>query len=101
MYDAYHRIFTRCGLTFRAVEADTGLIGGNSSHEFMVLAETGEETIVYSDTGTYAANVERAEVLPPESVEADAALPIRSVSTPNCRSVEEVTTFLKVPAHRL
>src|SRR5438270_10621417 len=56
MYDTYHRIFTRCGLTFRAVEADTGLIGGSSSHEFMVLADTGENTIVYSDTGTYAAN---------------------------------------------
>ncbi|MES4785858.1 MAG: hypothetical protein C4294_08635, partial [Nitrospiraceae bacterium] len=52
MYDAYHRIFTRCGLTFRAVEADTGLIGGTSSHEFMVLAETGEETVVYTDDGT-------------------------------------------------
>jgi prolyl-tRNA synthetase len=101
MYDAYHRIFTRCGLTFRAVEADTGLIGGSSSHEFMVLAETGEETVVYSDTGTFAANVERADVLPPDSVEADAALPIRSVSTPNCRSIEEVTACLKVPAHRL
>jgi prolyl-tRNA synthetase len=101
MYDAYHRIFTRCGLTFRAVEADTGLIGGNSSHEFMVLAETGEETVVYSDSGTFAANVERADVLPPESVESDAALPIRSVSTPNCRSIEEVTAFLKVPAQRL
>ncbi|KAF4516194.1 hypothetical protein B566_EDAN000433 [Ephemera danica] len=101
MYDAYHRIFTRCGLTFRAVEADTGLIGGNSSHEFMVLAETGEETVVYSDKGTFAANVERADVLPPENVETDAALPIRSVSTPNCRSIEEVAAFLKVPSHHL
>ncbi|MEK7272218.1 MAG: proline--tRNA ligase, partial [Nitrospirota bacterium] len=91
MYDAYHRIFTRCGLTFRAVEADTGLIGGNSSHEFMVLAETGEETVVYSDSGTFAANVERADVLPPDSVENTASLPLRSVSTPNCRSIEEVT----------
>jgi len=101
MYDAYHRIFTRCGLTFRAVEADTGLIGGSSSHEFMVLAETGEETVVYSDSGTFAANVERADVLPPENVEIDAALPLRTVSTPNCRSIEEVTAFLKVPANRL
>ena len=67
MYEAYNRIFARCGLTFRPVEADTGLIGGTSSHEFMVLAETGEETIVYSGEGTaYAANVERAEVLAPE-----------------------------------
>jgi len=101
MYDAYHRIFTRCGLTFRAVEADTGLIGGNSSHEFMVLAETGEETVVYSDSGTFAANVERADVLPPDSVESDSPLPLRSVSTPNCRSIEEVTAFLKVPPHHL
>src|SRR5215468_3235071 len=65
MFNAYSRIFTRLGLNFRAVEADTGLIGGTSSHEFMVLADTGEETIVYSDGGSYAANVERAEVVPP------------------------------------
>ena len=67
MYEAYQRIFSRCGLTFRAVEADTGLIGGMSSHEFMVLAETGEETILYEQEGSYAANVERAETLPPLS----------------------------------
>src|SRR5881409_4055281 len=72
MYDAYVRIFTRCGLTFRPVEADTGLIGGTSSHEFMVLAETGEETIVYAEHGTYAANVERAEVLPPKEISTEA-----------------------------
>ena len=78
MYDAYHRIFTRCGLTFRAVEADTGLIGGSSSHEFMVLAETGENTIVYSDTGTYAANIEQAEVLPPTDINTEVARPLRS-----------------------
>ena len=59
MYDAYDRIFTRCGLKFRAVEADNGLIGGTTSHEFMVLAETGEETLVYDEEGSYAANVER------------------------------------------
>ena len=101
MYDAYHRIFTRCGLTFRAVEADTGLIGGTSSHEFMVLADTGEETIVYSDQGTFAANVERAEVLPPAETEQEAPKPLQSVSTPNCRSIEEITAFLKVSANRL
>lgn len=101
MYDAYHRIFTRCGLTFRAVEADTGLIGGTSSHEFMVLADTGEETIVYSDQGTFAANVERADVLPPAAVETDEPRPLRAVSTPNCRSIEEVAAFLKVPTYRL
>src|SRR6185295_16554800 len=100
MYDAYHRIFTRCGLTFRAVEADTGLIGSSSSHEFIVLAETGENTIVYSDSGTYAANVEQAEVLPPTEVDTDTPRPLRTVQTPQCRTVEEVTSFLKVsPTH--
>ena len=101
MYDAYHRIFTRCGLNFRAVEADTGLIGGTSSHEFMVLADTGEETVVYSEPGTYAANVERAEVLPPNDESKEALRPLRSVNTPGCRTVEEVTRFLKVEASKL
>ncbi|HET9576164.1 MAG TPA: proline--tRNA ligase, partial [Nitrospira sp.] len=101
MYDAYHRIFSRCGLNFRAVEADTGLIGGTSSHEFMVLAETGEETVVYSDGGTYAANVERAEVLPPTDASTEDLRPLRAVSTPNCRTVEEVTGFLKIDASKL
>jgi prolyl-tRNA synthetase len=101
MYDAYHRIFSRCGLNFRAVEADTGLIGGTSSHEFMVLADTGEETIVYSEPGTYAANVERAEVLPPHDLSTEELRPLRSVNTPGCRTVEEVTKFLKVGASKL
>ena len=61
MYDAYQRIFTRCGLAFRAVEADTGAIGGSMSHEFQVLAETGEDALVACDTCDYAANVEQAE----------------------------------------
>ena len=101
MYDAYHRIFSRCGLNFRAVEADTGLIGGTSSHEFMVLADTGEETIVYSDGGSYAANVERAEVVPPTDGSHEELRPMRAVSTPNCRTVEEVTGFLKIEPTRL
>jgi prolyl-tRNA synthetase len=101
MYDAYCRIFTRCGLRFRPVEADTGLIGGTSSHEFMVLAETGEETIVYSDTGAYAANVERAEVLPPAEMDTSAMRPLQPVSTPSCRTVEEVTAFLKITPQQL
>jgi prolyl-tRNA synthetase len=67
----------------------------------MVLAETGEETIVYSDGGTYAANVERAEVLPPTSTRSEDLRPLRAVSTPNCRTVEEVTGFLKIDASRL
>ncbi len=101
MYDAYQRIFTRCGLTFRAVEADTGLIGGTSSHEFMVLAETGEETIVYSEQGTYAANVERAEVLPPPESDSASLRPMQAVATPNRRTVEEVTGFLKIAPQQL
>ena len=101
MYDAYNRIFTRCGLTFRPVEADTGLIGGTSSHEFMVLADTGEETIVYSETGTYAANVERAEVLPPSATDETPHRPLTPVPTPGRRTVEEVTTFLKITPRQL
>lgn len=101
MYDAYQRIFTRCGLTFRAVEADTGLIGGSSSHEFMVLAETGEETIVYADGGTYAANVERAEVLPPAEASTEPLRPLRKVATPGARTVAEVCAFLNVTPQQL
>jgi prolyl-tRNA synthetase len=101
MYDAYSRTFTRCGLTFRAVEADTGLIGGTSSHEFMVLADTGEETIVYAEGGAYAANVERAEVAPPAQASSDSPRPLRKVSTPRARSVEDVTALLKVPPAQL
>ncbi|HZS10698.1 MAG TPA: proline--tRNA ligase [Nitrospirales bacterium] len=101
MYDAYHRIFTRCGLTFRAVEADTGLIGGSSSHEFMVLADTGEETIVYAEGGSYAANVERAEAAAPPSGATEPARPLRKVPTPGARTVEEVTKFLKIQPDKL
>jgi prolyl-tRNA synthetase, family II len=101
MYDAYNRIFTRCGLTFRAVEADTGLIGGSSSHEFMVLADTGEETIVYSEEGSYAANVERAEVLPPDLSDDEARRALTAVSTPAKRTVDEVTAFLNITPSRL
>jgi prolyl-tRNA synthetase len=101
MYDAYHRIFTRCGLTFRAVEADTGLIGGSSSHEFMVLAETGEESVVYTDDGTYAANVERAELLSPLDAALEPSRPLHKVATPGVGTVEDVTAYLKVEPSRL
>lgn len=102
MYEAYKAIFTRCGLTFRPVEADTGLIGGTSSHEFMVLADTGEEGIAVCDACDYAANVERAELQehahkpPPETLREK-----RRVSTPGKKTVEDVTAFLKVPATQL
>ncbi|MCY4132291.1 MAG: proline--tRNA ligase [Nitrospira sp.] len=101
MYDAYERIFTRCGLKFRAVEADTGLIGGSMSHEFMVLADTGEETIVYDEGGTYAANVELAEAPPPAEEDNAAPLALEAVQTPGTKTVEEVCTFLKVSPDRL
>jgi prolyl-tRNA synthetase len=101
MYDAYSRIFTRCGLTFRAVEADTGLIGGDVSHEFMVLADTGEATVVYTDKGRYAANLERAELLPPSEIDAGPLRPITPVATPQRRTVEEVTAFLKISPRQL
>ncbi len=101
MYDAYHRIFTRCGLKFRAVEADTGLIGGTSSHEFMVLADTGEETIVYEEGTDYAANVERAEVPPPTTSSPEPPRPLREVPTPGAKTVEEVTALLKTTPDRL
>jgi prolyl-tRNA synthetase len=101
MYDAYTRIFTRCGLTFRAVEADTGLIGGDVSHEFMVLAETGEATVAYSDQGSYAANLERAETLPPSDADTAPLLPLTTIDTPHRRTVEEVTTFLGITPRQL
>ena len=100
MVDAYHRIFTRCGLKFRAVEAETGLIGGSFSHEFMVLADTGEETIVSCARCSYAANIEKAEFRrAPASTSSPgkvAQKPLQKVLTPEKRTVEEVTRFLKV-----
>ncbi len=101
MYDAYERIFTRCGLKFRAVEADTGLIGGSMSHEFMVLADTGEETIVYDDGGSYAANVELAETTSPAEEDDAAPLVLEAVQTPGTKTVEAVCDFLKVSPDRL
>jgi len=97
MYDAYCRIFSRTGLQFRPVEADTGLIGGISSHEFMVLANTGEELIVFDPDSPYAANVERAEVVPPTLGTPELPKPLEKISTPQAKSVEDVSAFLKVP----
>ncbi len=101
MYDAYTRIFTRCGLTFRAVEADTGLIGGEVSHEFMVLADTGEATVVYSNQGTYAANLERAEVLHPSETDPTPHRPLTPIATPQRRTVNEVTRYLNITSQQL
>lgn len=102
MYDAYSRIFERCGLRFRAVEADTGAIGGSYSHEFMVLAETGEDEIVNCPECRYAANLERAEVRPPDpGTQAEDMHPLTEVATPEVKTVEEVTGFLSITPSRL
>ncbi len=104
MHDAYTRIFQRCGLKFRAVEADTGTIGGSFSHEFMVLAETGEDQIVNCQLCDYAANLERAEVKMPgglsETESADMNS-IEEVDTPDIKTVEEVTAFLSISPEKL
>jgi prolyl-tRNA synthetase len=97
MYDAYTRIFTRCGLQFRPVEADSGAIGGSSTHEFMVIAESGEAAIVYCADCNYAANVEKAECLAVDSPSID-MMNMEEVATPNQRTIEEVAAFLHVPA---
>ena len=98
MYQAYRRIFDRCGLKFRAVEADTGSIGGNWSHEFMVLAESGEDAIVSCNSCDYAANVEKAESRLVESPEHCEARPLEKVHTPAKKSIQEVSDFLQIPA---
>ncbi len=95
MYQAYRRIFKRCGLEFRAVEADSGAIGGSFSHEFMVLAETGEDAIVSCNSCEYAANIEKAELRAPAGDAAAPTLPLERVETPNLKSIEEVSAFLK------
>jgi prolyl-tRNA synthetase len=100
MYEAYERIFTRCGLIFRAVEADSGAIGGDVSHEFMVLAPSGEAVIVYCEACDYAANNEKASAaLPPAATEG--LLPLEKVATPNQATVPAVTAFLGVTPDRL
>jgi prolyl-tRNA synthetase len=101
MYHAYMRIFQRCGLRFRAVEADTGLIGGRFSHEFMVLADTGEDAIVSCDTCDYAANLERAELGRMAATAHEELGKLERVKTPGKRNVEEVIAFLGIPAQRL
>lgn len=96
MYQTYCRIFDRLGLQYRAVEADTGAIGGSTSHEFQVLADAGEDCIFYSDTGSYAANVEQATSLKPQPVTALPESPREILSTPGKKSIEEVTEFLQI-----
>lgn len=96
MYTAYQNIFRRCGLNFRAVEADTGNIGGSSSHEFMVLADSGEDAIVSCDTCNYAANVEKAQLRVLEGQRPEPAQQLEAVNTPGQKSVTEVAQFLGI-----
>ncbi len=102
MYDAYQRIFTRCGFNFKAVEADTGSIGGNFSHEFMVLADTGEDAIADCTCG-YAANTEKAEILPPADIEISEAdlKPMEQKATPKAYTIEAVAEMLGMPQSKL
>ncbi len=101
MHYAYHRIFTRCGLAFRSVEADTGTIGGSFSHEFMVLADTGEDTLVICSKCSYAANMEKATCMPPNAIVKVAESPLEKIETPGKRKVGAVTEFLGISAREL
>lgn len=97
MYDAYTRIFTRCGLTFRPVEADSGAIGGNASHEFTALSEVGESDIAYCESCSMAANVEKAACRDAEpSPESEVMLELQEVHTPGTKTIEEVAGFLNI-----
>ena len=98
MHQAYTNIFRRLGLDFRPVQADTGSIGGNASHEFHVLAQSGEDAIAFSNESDYAANVELAEALPPSVPRPAPKAALTVVDTPNQHSIEEISSFLKVPA---
>ncbi|MDD4241666.1 MAG: proline--tRNA ligase, partial [Smithellaceae bacterium] len=103
MFAAYNAIFSRCGLTYRPVEADSGSIGGSFSHEFMVLAESGEDAIAFCDTCSYAANLEKAEIARPEKTAPKASdrPALESVETPDVRTIEEVSSFLDVSAKQI
>ncbi|MBS0381555.1 MAG: proline--tRNA ligase [Proteobacteria bacterium] len=96
MHAAYTRIFTRLGLKFRAVQADTGAIGGSASQEFHVLADSGEDALAFSDTSDYAANVERAEALAPATLRPAPAQDLKRVATPTQKTIEDVCAFLKI-----
>jgi prolyl-tRNA synthetase len=103
MYDAYTRIFQRCGLKFRPVEADSGSIGGSYSHEFMVMADTGEDEIINCTQCPYAANLEKAETGAPEATgpSEGAWEPLQEVETPDVRTIDELTSFLSAGPNRI
>jgi prolyl-tRNA synthetase len=101
MYETYTRIFTRLGLKFRAVAADTGSIGGTGSHEFHVLADSGEDALAYCPNSDYAANVELAEALAPTAARASASVAMEKVATPGKIKCEDVAGLLKVPVTQM
>jgi prolyl-tRNA synthetase len=101
MYDAYSRIFDRLGLKYRAVEADTGAIGGSASHEFQVLADSGEDLIFYSDASNYAANIEKAVSLQPAKSTNQTTQEITLVDTPNKKTIAEVAQFLNIDSKEI
>ncbi|HEY9100825.1 proline--tRNA ligase [Chitinimonas sp.] len=100
MYRAYSNVFTRLGLQFRAVAADTGAIGGDGSHEFHVLADSGEDALAYCPTSDFAANVELAEALAPAAPRAAAVEPLRDVDTPKQTTCEAVAELMGIPLQR-
>jgi prolyl-tRNA synthetase len=100
MYEVYSRIFTRAGLSFRAVRADSGAIGGSQSHEFHVLAESGEDQIAFSNGSEYAANVELAEALPPAGAAAEPSEELRLVDTPEAHTIDELVEQFELPVER-
>ena len=95
---AYRRIFNRCGVSFRSVQADAGAIGGSGSEEFMVIAEAGEDAILYCDESGYAANVEKAESVPAEAPPCGDAGEMEKTATPDVRTVEQLEAFFDLPA---
>ena len=96
MFDAYCRIFDRLGLDYRPVLADTGSIGGDASHEFHVLADSGEDDIAFSDASDFAANIEKAEALAPQTERAQPTQVLTKVATPNVKSIDDVANFLSI-----
>ncbi|ATV45545.1 proline--tRNA ligase [Pectobacterium brasiliense] len=100
MFAAYSKIFSRMDLDFRAVQADTGSIGGNASHEFQVLATSGEDDIVFSTESDYAANIELAEAVAPKLGRAEATEELRLVDTPNAKTIAELVEQFKLPVEK-
>jgi len=100
MHKAYTAMFTRMGLNFRSVEADSGAIGGKTSREFQVLADSGEDAIAYSDGDDYAANIESAEAIVPATPRAAPKENLQKVLTPNIKTIDDLVRFLKLPVEK-